>query len=78
MEAKCALKLEDVAMPVRQAVGTPSYRIYNQFTTWDERAVSPTQGRPWRLATPAPEGAGLITEGGEDLYTEDDQWITAE
>ena len=46
-EAKASLKLLDVAMPVRQAVGTPSYRQYNVFTTWANRTVSPTIGRPW-------------------------------
>lgn len=46
-EAKASLKLLDVAEPVRQAIGTPSYRIYNQFSTWDNRTVSPTIGRPW-------------------------------
>jgi hypothetical protein len=77
MEAKCALKLEDVAMPVRQAVGTNSYRIYNQFTTWDARAVAPTQGRPWREASFVDEG-GIITESSEALFTEDDQWLITE
>lgn len=48
-EGKASVKLLDVAEPVRQAVGTPSYRIYNVFTTWADRTVSPTQGRPWRL-----------------------------
>ena len=48
-EAKASLKLVYVAEPVRQAVDTPSYRIYNQFTTWAERTVAPTIGRPWRI-----------------------------
>jgi hypothetical protein len=57
-QAKASLKLADVAEPVRQAVGTPSYRIYNVFTTWAARAVIPQPtldpdvptalGRPWR------------------------------
>lgn len=47
-EAKASIKLLDVAEPVRQAIGTPSYRIYNVFTTWAERTVCPTEGRPWR------------------------------
>lgn len=48
-EAKASIKLLEVAEPVRTAVGTPSYRIYNVFTTWAERTVAPTTGRPWRL-----------------------------
>lgn len=48
-EAKASIKLLDVAMPVRQAVGTTSYRIYNVFTTWADRTVAPTEGRPWQL-----------------------------
>jgi hypothetical protein len=58
-QAKASLKLGDVAKPVRQAVGTPSYRIYNIFTTWAARSVIPQPnpdpdvpvalGRPWRL-----------------------------
>lgn len=47
-QGKASVKLLDVAEPVRQAVGTPSYREYNVFTTWADRTVSPTQGRPWR------------------------------
>ena len=47
-EAKASLKLSQVAMPVRQAVGTPSYRKYNVFTTWADRTVAPTTGRPWK------------------------------
>ena len=58
-EGKASVKLLDVAMPVRQAVGTPSYRIYNVFTDWASREVIPqpnsepdvevAPGRPWRL-----------------------------
>lgn len=78
MEAKCAIKLRDVAMPVRQAEGTPSYRIYNQFTTWDARAVAPTQGRPWTQADPPPEGTGLVTEENSPLFSENGNWIITE
>jgi hypothetical protein len=77
MEAKCALKLDQVAMPVRQAVGTNSYRIYNQFTTWAARAVAPTQGRPWTQAVIVDEG-GLLTEESDPLFAENDQWIITE
>ena len=48
-EAKASLKLLYVSSPVRQAVDTPSYRIYNQFTIWANRTVSPIVGRPWRI-----------------------------
>ena len=58
-EGKASVKLLDVALPVRQAVGTPSYRQYNEFTTWAARAVIPQPttnpdiptalGRPWLL-----------------------------
>jgi hypothetical protein len=58
-EGKASVKLLDVAEPVRQAVGTPSYRIYNVFTDWASREVIPqpnpdpdvevAPGRPWRL-----------------------------
>ena len=57
-QAKASLKLGDVAKPVRVAVGTPSYRVYNVFTTWAARSVIPQPttnpdiptalGRPWR------------------------------
>lgn len=78
MEAKCAIKLKEVAMPVRQAEGTPSYRIYNQFSTWDQRAVAPTQGRPWTEAEPPVEGTGLVTEEGNPLFTENGSWLITE
>lgn len=49
-EGKASVKLGDVAEPVRQDVGTPSYREYNVFTTWADRTVAPTTGRPWRTS----------------------------
>ena len=48
-QGKASVKLLDVAEPARQATGTPSYREYNVFTTWADRTVAPTTGRPWRL-----------------------------
>ena len=58
-QGKASAKLLYVAEPVRQAVGTPSYRQHNQFTTWAARQVIPqpnpdpdavvAPGRPWRL-----------------------------
>lgn len=58
-EGKAAVKLLEVAKPIRQAVGTNPYRQYNAFTTWAARQVIPTPtnnpdlpiapGRPWKL-----------------------------
>lgn len=47
-EAKASLKLLYVSEPERQNIDTPSYRVYNQFTTWADRTVSPMSGRPWK------------------------------
>jgi hypothetical protein len=57
-EGKASAKLLYVAMPVRQDVGTPSYREFNVFTDWSSREVIPdptdnpdvptAMGRPWR------------------------------
>lgn len=52
-ESKASLKLLYVAEPVRQSIDTPSYRIYNQFTTWADRTVAPMSGRPWRQEIPS-------------------------
>lgn len=49
-EAKASIKLLEVSEPIRSATGEPYFRQYNVFTTWAERAVLPTQGRPWRVA----------------------------
>lgn len=76
-EAKASLKLLYVAEPVRQAVGTPSYRIYNVFTTWADRTVSPTVGRPWVEIEPPIAGLFIITQSGDFLVTDsDDNLIT--
>jgi hypothetical protein len=70
-EGKASVKLLDVAMPERQAVGTPSYREYNIFTDWASRTVAPTTGRPWLLGTPPPPvGDFITTETGDVLATE--------
>ena len=69
-EAKASLKLLDVAEPVRQSVGTPSYRIYNVFTTWADRTVSPTVGRPWVEIEPPIGGSIIITQSGDFLVTD--------
>lgn len=45
---KASVKLLDVATPGRTDSSSPDYMIYNVFTTWPARAVSPTIGRPWR------------------------------
>ena len=67
-EAKASLKLLYVSEPVRQAIGTPSYRIYNVFTTWAARTVSPTIGRPWVIGSS--EYSFLTTESGDFLITD--------
>ena len=68
-EAKASLKLLYVSEPERQAVGTPSYRIYNVFTTWADRTVSPVIGRPW-VETEPTDGLLLVTESGDFLVTQ--------
>ncbi len=47
-EAKASLKLSMVSAPIRSQVGEPYYRPLNVFTTWADRSVLPTIGRPWR------------------------------
>jgi hypothetical protein len=47
-EAKASIKLLDVSTPGRTDTGSPDYMIYNVFTTWAARTVSPEIGRPWR------------------------------
>ena len=71
-EGKASVKLLDVAMPLRQDIGTPSYREYNIFTDWASRTVAPTTGRPWLLGAPPPPptGSAITTENGEALTTE--------
>ncbi len=83
-QGKASVKLLDVAMPVRQAAGTPSYRQYNLFTTWNDRQVIPqpnpdpdlnvAPGRPWRLGPSAV--FSLTTENGDQLQTEDGNNLT--
>jgi hypothetical protein len=77
-QGKASVKLLDVAEPVRQAVGTPSYRQYNVFTTWAARQVIPqptinpdvqtAPGRPWQHA-PIPSGTFITLENNVDLIT---------
>ena len=77
-EAKASLKLLYVSRPVRQAIDTPSYRIYNVFSTWSDRTVSPVSGRPW-LQTGPTDGLSIVTESGDLLVTESgDNLITQE
>jgi hypothetical protein len=47
-EGKASVKLLDVATPGRTDPDSPDYMVYNIFTTWADRTVSPTVGRPWR------------------------------
>lgn len=72
-EAKASIKLLEVAMPVRQDFGTPSYRIYNEFTTWADRTVAPTLGRPWRAGPIV--GDFIITQSGNRLVTQDGNYL---
>lgn len=72
-EAKASLKLLYVSRPIRSAEGQPYYRQYNVFTTWDERALLPDAGRPWRLE--APGGLVLTTSDGKTLITQDGRAI---
>lgn len=77
-QGKASVKLLDVAEPVRKAVGTPSYRIYNEFTTWADRQVIPQPtldpdvptalGRPWRLGSPAPGGEPIVANATGDMF----------
>jgi hypothetical protein len=78
-QARASIKLLNVAEPVRTAAGTPSFRVFNVFTTWAARRVIPqpnpnpdvytAPGRPWRLGT-VPVGSFLTTETGDPLMTE--------
>lgn len=47
-EGKASVKLLDVATPGRTDPDSPDYMVYNIFTTWAARTVSPIVGRPWR------------------------------
>ena len=71
-EGKASVKLLDVASPGRTDPSSPDYMEYNIFTTWADRTVSPTEGRPWRLGPtpPPPAGSFITTENGLVLATE--------
>lgn len=80
-QGKASAKLLYVAEPVRKAAGTPSFRIYNEFTTWAARQVIPQPtldpdvptalGRPWRLGQPYPSGVSIVANStGDALITE--------
>jgi hypothetical protein len=70
-EGKATVKLLQVATPGRTDPNSPDYMIYNIFTTWTARAVSPTIGRPWREGpTPSPTtGPALVTNTGFAFVT---------
>ncbi len=69
-EGKATVKLLDVATPGRIDPDSPDYMIYNVFTTWPARTVSPTTGRPWREGIPIPvAGSSLVTDSGDTLVT---------
>lgn len=80
-QGKASAKLLYVAEPVRKAAGTPSFREYNEFTTWAARQVIPQPtldpdvptalGRPWNLGYPLPSGLPITANGtGDSLVTE--------
>jgi hypothetical protein len=48
-EAKASIKLLLVSKPIRSDVTQPYFRIYNFFTLWENRALLPELGRPWRI-----------------------------
>lgn len=48
-QGKESIKCGNVAQPVRQAVGTPSYREYNVWIDYATSTHAPTTGRPWLL-----------------------------
>lgn len=69
-EGKATVKLLEVATPGRIDPDSPDYMIYNVFTTWPARTVSPTIGRPWRQGPPIPiAGLTLVTNTGFALVT---------
>lgn len=68
-EGKGSAKLLYAAMPLRQDPASSDYMIYNVFTTWDQRTVAPTIGRPWRLGTPPVSGDVITTQSGDGLIT---------
>lgn len=76
-EGKASVKLKDVAEPVRQAIGTPSYREYNVFITWALRTVAPTEGRPWRDGYDPPQ-AYITTQDERDLLTQSGEFIVTQ
>ena len=65
-----SVKCGEVAQPVRQALGTPSYRVYNVWINYATSTHAPTEGRPWLLAPPVPSGASLTTQSGDALITQ--------
>jgi hypothetical protein len=58
----------------RQVIGTPGYREYNTYVG----SVSPTIGRPWSTFAPAPHGAVIDAENGDDLMTENGDTLITE
>ena len=70
-EAKASLKLLDVCEAYRQDPANPNYMVYNVFTTWSQRTVSPTTGRPWRQGgfSPIAPGTFIVTENGLNTLT---------
>ena len=68
-EGKASVKLLDVATPGRTDPDSSDYMIYNIFTTWADRAVSPEIGRSWKEGVAPVSGAALVTDSGDFLVT---------
>jgi hypothetical protein len=68
-EGKATVKLLEVATPGRIDPESPDYMIYNVFTTWADRTVSPEIGRPWREGVTPVAGDALVTDSGDSLVT---------
>lgn len=74
-QAKESIKCGNVAMPVRQAVGTPSFRIYNVWIDYASSTHAPTEGRPWLIGTPIPAGTGIVTQTQVAIVSQLGQWL---
>lgn len=68
-QGKESVKCGDVAQPVRQAVGTPSYRIYNVWINYETSTHAPTEGRPW-LTPDIPSGSEITTQSSDWITTQ--------
>lgn len=74
-QGKESIKCGLVAQPVRQAFGTPSYRIYNVWINYASSTHAPTEGRPWLLASPPPAVTGIVTQTGVAIVSNLGAWL---